>query len=113
MAAAPDFLSMVPQGGANVPDAAAANLLGQANIRADATYALGKNQTNYLQEQRPQLRSAVASSGQWYSGARKTALGNQQRHYEDSQYDILHGAHNALDSLSMQQAYAATGLIVG
>lgn len=113
MAVAPDFLSMVPTGGANVPDAAAANLLGKANINADATYALGKNQTNYLEEQRPQLKSSIAATGQWYSGARKKSLGNQTRHYEDSQYDILHGAHNALDALSMQQAYAATGLIVG
>lgn len=110
-----DFTTMQPHGtiGANVNDAAAANLMGKANTRADATYAMGKNQTNYLQEQLPQLQSSIAASGNHYSGAGDVAIGNQQRHYEDSQYDILHGAHNALDQLTMQQAYAATGLIIG
>ena len=109
-----DFTQFTPHGtpGASTFDSTAANLMGQANIRNDATYNMGKNQTTYLKEQLPQLQSSISASGNYYSGARKQAVGNQERHYLDSQYDILHGAHNALDSLVMQQAYAATGLII-
>lgn len=115
MPSTPDFTKYVPQGtpGASTDDAAAAMLMGQNNIRSDATYALGKNQTNYLKEQLPQLQSTIAAAGNHYSGAGDVAIGNQKRHYLDSQYDILRGAHNALDQLTMQQAYAATGLIIG
>lgn len=113
--AVPDFSQYTPHGtpGASTDDAAAANLIGKANIRSDATYAMGKNQTNYLQESLPQLQSSIGAAGQFYGGAAKKAIGNQERHYLDSQYDILHGAHNALDNLTMQQAYMATGLIIG
>lgn len=110
-----DFSKMVPHGtiGADVDNFGAANLASQGLIRRDASYQAGKNQTNFLTEQRPQLRSQIAATGQHYGTAAKVAMGNQQRHYQDSQYDIFRGAGNALDQLILQQAYQATGLIVG
>lgn len=112
--AVPDFSQYTPQGtpGASTDTLAAQQLVQRANIQSTARTKLGESQTQYLQEDVPQLASSIAANGQWYSGARQLAQGNQERHYLDSQHDIISGAHNALDDLTRQQAYASMGLII-
>ncbi len=121
--AVPDFSQYTPSGtpGATTDNLAAQNLVQGANIRSSATTKLGEAQTDYLgvgapgqQEggQANQLASSIAANGQWYGGARQLAQGTQQRQYLNSQHDIISGAHNALDDLTRQQAYAAMGLII-
>ncbi len=123
--AVPDFSQYTPQGtpGASTDTLAAQGLVQQANIRSTATTKLGENQSDYLGVSVPganglvggsaaQLQSSLAANGQGYGGAAQITEGAAQRHYLDSQHDIISGAHNALDDLTRQQAYAALGLII-
>lgn len=112
--AVPDFSQYTPQGtpGASTDTLAAQQLVQRANIQSSATTKLGEAQTQFVHEDAPALASGIGATGQYFSGARRLAQGNQERHYLDSQHDIISGAHNALDDLTRQQAYAALGLII-
>jgi hypothetical protein len=91
----------------------AANQIKQREgVQSAATQQMGRAQTQFTHEDMPQLISGIAASGQHYGTAGGKALGNAKRHYQDSQFGILSGATRALDELTMQQAYAASGLII-
>ena len=124
--AVPDFSQYTPSGtpGATADNMAAADLVQGANIRSSATTQLGEAQTNFLGVgpdalngngiggALQQFKSSAGANGQWYGGARRVAEGTAIRNYTDTQGNIISQAHNALDDLTRQQAYAASGLII-
>ena len=94
-------------------DVTAANTITQANqINNNLTQQMGQLNTSYQKETVPQLNASEAGAGEWYSGARKVAQGNAQRHFLDDSYDMISSANNALSTLYQNQAQAAIGLVV-
>ena len=108
-----DFASAVPQGtiGLDVSTAEAIAMRQKEAIKSSATQQLGRSQTTYQQETAPQLRSDLGVTGSIYGTSGAKAMDTAKRHYEDSQYGIISGAHRALDNVEMQRMYQQLGLI--
>lgn len=115
----PDFSMYTPQGGGgrNGPGAymdlmQANNLVDVARTNADTALQQGRMNTQFSQETMPQLQSGIASAGQWYGSARRTAEGTAQRHKDDAYGDIGLAANRHLNDLTRQQSMAAVGLVI-
>jgi hypothetical protein len=83
-----------------------------AQINNQLTQGLGQLNSNWQNETAPQLNSGIAAAGDWYSGSRKVAQGNAQRHFLDAGADMISSANNALSTLYQNQGLAALGLVI-
>lgn len=114
MASVPGFTGTQVQ--PDVTQVGAANTLtAGAQIQNQQTQSLGQLNSQYASDQSLASGSApgaIASAGDWYSGARKVSLGNDKRHFLDAGADIISSANNAMSTLYQNQGLAALGLVV-
>lgn len=117
MATVPGFTGSAtagPQG--DITDVAATNTLtAGAQIQNNQMMGLGQLNSQYASDHNLQtgaVPSGIGAAGQWYSGARKVALGNDKRHFLDASADIISSANNSMSTLYQNQGLAALGLVV-
>lgn len=109
MATVPTFT--VPGGAANTFDISASDIGNAASIQGRGNLATGELNSQYLHQDKPQMDSSIGAAGQWYSGARRVAQGNQQRQFKDKAFDINFGMYDAMNQQNMNQALTATGFV--
>lgn len=109
MATIPQFTA--PGGASNTFDISANEINQAGSIQGRGNLALGELNSQYLNQDKPQQDSAIGAAGQWYSGARRVAQGNQQRQFKDKAFDINFGMYDAMNQQNMNQALTATGYV--
>lgn len=67
---------------------------------------------NFTQYEMPQLKSTIASTGQWYSSARQDAEKRSNEGFIEGSYDIQSALQRQTDDFTRQRMYAALGIVL-
>lgn len=109
MATVPSF--QVPGGASNTFDISAGDITQAGSLQGRGALQTGELNSQYLNQDKPDEDGAIGAAGQWYSGARRVAQGNQQRQFKDKAMDINFGMYDAMNQMNMNQALTATGFV--